>query len=56
MKKTYIAPSLVCVKMEAMQMLLAGSDSTRTMTINKGETTNSAFSDKKDWSEQIWGE
>ena len=55
MKKTYIAPSLVCVKMEAMQML-AASDGTRTMTINKGETTNSAFSDKKDWSEQIWGE
>ena len=55
MKKTYIAPSLVCVKMEAMQML-AGSDSTRTMTIDKEDTTNSAFSEKKDWSEQIWGE
>ena len=53
MKKTYIAPSLVCVKMEAMQML-AGSDPT--MTINKGDFTNSAFSEKKDYSEQIWGE
>ena len=50
MKKTYIAPSLVCVKMEAMQML-AGS-----MRIDKGDTTNSAFSEKMDWSEQIWGE
>lgn len=54
MKKTYIAPSLVCVKMEAMQMLLAGSDTK--MRIDKGDTTNSAFSEKKDWSEQIWGE
>ena len=51
MKKTYIAPSLVCVKMEAMQMLLAGS-----MRIDKSDTTNSAFSEKKDYSEQIWGE
>ena len=50
MKKTYIAPSLVCVKMEAMQML-AGS-----MRIDKGDTTNSAFSDKKNWGEQNWDE
>ena len=50
MKKTYIAPSLVCVKMESMQML-AGS-----MRIDKGDTTDQAFSNKKDWSEQIWGE
>lgn len=53
MKKTYIAPSLVCVKMEAMQMLAA---SPTNMRIDKGETTNSAFSEKKDYSEQIWGE
>ena len=51
MKKTYIAPSLVCVKMEAMQML-AGSS----MDIDKGDTTDHAFSEKKDYSEQIWGE
>lgn len=50
MKKTYIAPSLMCVKMEAMQML-AGS-----MRIDKGDTTDQAFSEKKDWSEQIWDE
>lgn len=50
MKKTYIAPSLVCVKMEAMQML-AGS-----MRINKDDTTDQAFSEKMDWSEQVWGE
>ena len=50
MKKTYIAPSLVCVKMEAMQML-AGS-----MRIDKNDTTDHAFSEKKDYSEQIWGE
>ena len=50
MKKTYIAPSLVCVKMESMQMLAAS------MRIDKGDTTNQAFSNKKDWSEQIWGE
>ena len=50
MKKTYIAPTLVCVKMEAMQMLAA---STR---IDKDDTTDQAFSNKKDWSEQIWGE
>ena len=53
MKKTYIAPSLVCVKMEAMQMLAA---SPTHMRINKGDTTDHAFSDKKDWNEQIWGE
>ena len=51
MKKTYIAPSLVCVKMEAMQMLAASS-----MRIDKGDTTDRAFSEKKDYSEQIWGE
>ena len=50
MKKTYIAPSLVCVKMEAMQVL-AGS-----MRIDKNDTTDHAFSEKKDYSEQIWGE
>lgn len=50
MKKTYIAPTLVCVKMEAMQMLAAS------MRINKDDTTDHAFSNKKDWSEQIWGE
>ena len=50
MKKTYIAPSLVCVKMEAMQML-AGS-----IRIDKNDTTDHAFSEKKDYSEQIWGE
>ena len=50
MKKTYIAPSLVCVKMEAMQMLAAS------MRIDKEDTTDQAFSNKKDWSEQMWGE
>ena len=50
MKKTYIAPTLVCVKMEAMQMLAAS------MRIDKEDTTDQAFSNKKDWSEQIWGE
>ena len=50
MKKTYIAPSLVCVKMESMQMLAAS------MRIDKDDTTDKAFSNKKDWSEQIWGE
>ena len=50
MKKTYIAPSLVCVKMEAMQMLAAS------MRIDKEDTTDQAFSNKTDWSEQIWGE
>ena len=50
MKKTYIAPTLVCVKMEAMQMLAAS------MRIDKDDTTDQAFSNKKDWSEQIWGE
>lgn len=50
MKKTYIAPSLVCVKMEAMQMLAAS------MRIDKDDTTDQAFSDKKNWGEQIWGE
>ena len=49
MKKTYIAPSLVCVKMEAMQMLAAS------MRIDKNDTTDHAFSEKKDYSEQIWG-
>lgn len=50
MKKTYIAPSLVCVKMEAMQMLATSFD------IDKNDTTDHAFSEKKDYSEQIWGE
>lgn len=52
MKKTYIAPSLVCVKMEAMQMLAASPN----MRIDMNDTTDQAFSDKKDWSEQFWGE
>ena len=50
MKKTYIAPSLVCVKMEAMQMLAAS------IRIDKDDTTDQAFSEKMDWSEQTWGE
>ena len=50
MKKTYIAPTFACVKMEAMQMLAAS------MRINKDDTTAQAFSDKKNWGEQIWGE
>ena len=52
MKKTYIAPSLVCVKMEAMQILAASPN----MRIDMNDTTDQAFSDKKDWSEQFWGE
>lgn len=54
MKKTYIAPRFECVKMDVSQMLAGSNPST--ITIDKDDTTNSAFGEKKDWSKEIWGE
>ena len=53
MKKSYIAPAQTVINFNAEQAILQGSvgvDNTKTLD------AGSSYSDKKDFSSQIWGE
>lgn len=53
MKKSYIAPAQTVIKFNAEQAILTGS-----VKIDSGKTLDagSSYSEKKDFSSQIWGE
>ena len=53
MKKTYIQPVAIAVALQTEDAILSLSS---TMTINKGETTDAAFSESKGWSSDDWSE
>ena len=52
MKKTYIQPVAIAVALQTEDAILSLSS----MTVNKNETTNAAFSESKGWSYDDWSE
>lgn len=52
MKKTYIKPSATAVALQTEDAILSLSS----MTVNKNETTNAAYSESKGWSYDDWSE